>query len=189
MKIEFVCLLLVLLSATVLSQDAKIKSRYEKFKNQHINKKMNASSCDDVMQARKIFTNTNKCKNTNTFVLSDIKPVKSVCEKEGEPWRKKMTKSLKRFNIVVCKVKNQKAKPPKCTYLGKKLNKKIIIKCEKGFPVHYDSDIDHCENWTAVCYWLLNKVHWKNMFCLLTNLVMMKLLINKGYSVTAIIVN
>lgn len=146
MKIQFVCLLLVLLSATVLSQDAKIKSRYEKFQNQHIDKKMNASSCDDVMQARKISPNTNKCKKTNTFILSNVKPVKSICGKEGEPWSNQMTKSLKHFDIVVCKVKKQKAKPAKCTYLGEKLNKKIIIKCEKGFPVHYDSDIDYCEN-------------------------------------------
>lgn len=145
MKIQFVCLLLVLLCATVLSQDAKIKSRYKKFKNQHINKKMNASSCDDVMQARKISTNTNNCKKKNTFILSNVQPVKSVCRK-GELLRNNMTKSLKRFDIVVCKVKKQKAKPPKCMYIGEKLNKKIIIKCEEGFPVHYDGDIDYCEN-------------------------------------------
>uniref|UniRef100_A0A3Q1IJA4 Ribonuclease A-domain domain-containing protein n=1 Tax=Anabas testudineus TaxID=64144 RepID=A0A3Q1IJA4_ANATE len=144
MKIQFVCLLLLLLSANVLSQNAKIKSRYQKFQNQHIIKKMNATNCDDVMQTRNISKgNTNKCKETNTFIIGNIKPVKSICEGKGEPWRNQMTKSLKRFDIVVCKLKKQKARPARCLYRGKELNMKIIIKCEKGFPVHYDRDIEY----------------------------------------------
>ncbi|KAM6952950.1 ribonuclease-like 3 [Lycodopsis pacificus] len=141
MRIQFVCLLLVLLSASVLSQKAKLKRRYTKFINQHIDKRMSVDKCDDVMRAK---INKNNCKNNNTFIQSNTQTVKSICGKKGEPYGD-MTKSLQRFDIVVCELKEQ-TRPNKCHYNGEKLNKKIIIKCEKGFPVHYDGDIDHCEN-------------------------------------------
>ncbi|XP_028446005.1 ribonuclease-like 3 [Perca flavescens] len=145
MRIQFVCLLLVLLSATVLSQDAKTKRQYKKFRNQHINEQMSVDGCDDVMRARKIAINNKKCKKTNTFILSNVKRVRSICVNNGEPYDqdKNMTKSHEHFNIVVCRL--EPTKHAKCHYNGKKLNKKIIIKCVGGFPVHYDGDIGHCD--------------------------------------------
>uniref|UniRef100_A0A8D0DCS1 Ribonuclease A-domain domain-containing protein n=1 Tax=Sander lucioperca TaxID=283035 RepID=A0A8D0DCS1_SANLU len=118
-----------------------------KFRNQHINEQMSVDDCDDVMRARKIAKiNKNKCKKTNTFILSNIKTVRSICVNNGEPYDqdRNMTKSQKHFDIVVCHLKP--TRPAKCHYNGKKLNKKIIIKCVRGFPVHYDGDIGHCEN-------------------------------------------
>ncbi|XP_029298025.1 ribonuclease-like 3 [Cottoperca gobio] len=134
MRIQFVCLLLVLLSATVLSKNKNIKYRYNKFINQHIIAEMEVCSCDSVMRTRKI-----ERKQINTFIISDIPAVRSICVGNGEP-DGNLTKSIKRFNIVVCKLR-------KCIYFGEiKEKKKVIIKCEGGFPVHYGRDIDHCEN-------------------------------------------
>lgn len=163
MKLQFACLLLVLFFATVLSQKPNINSLYNKFKNQHIISNMTESNCTAVMQGRKI-SNAKKCKNTNTFILSNAKTVKAICGDKGQPYGK-LTKSIGRFYIVVCKVKKQQAKPAKCLYQGEKLNKKIIIKCEKSFPVHYDGDIDYC-NWAADLYLSCEIKHiWWLMFC------------------------
>ncbi|XP_041800608.1 ribonuclease-like 3 [Chelmon rostratus] len=144
MRILFISLLLVLLSASALSRDADIRRRYKKFQRQHINKEMSANKCDEVMQGRKIAkTNKNKCKKINTFIVDDIDPVRAVCVK-GEP-HGNMTKSRQCFDIVVCTLKSPRAKYPNCEYRGDKLHKKIIIKCVNGFPVHYDGDIGHCD--------------------------------------------
>ncbi|KAF3694141.1 Ribonuclease-like 3 [Channa argus] len=145
MKIPFLCLLLVILPATVISQDASIKARYKKFITQHIDRQMTAKGCDNVLRKRKITkTDSNECKETNTFILAETKKVRSICLHEGQPYGNK-TKSLKPFHIIVCNIQNVKARYPKCRYRGKSLKKRVIIKCEKGFPVHYDGDIGHCE--------------------------------------------
>ncbi|XP_071314416.1 ribonuclease-like 3 [Trachinotus anak] len=145
MRFQVVCLLLVLLSATVFLKN--VKDRYEKFIKQHIYENMTADKCDAEMQKRKISILPNgKCKPTNTFVRANNKTVKSICEGKGERYGE-MTKSLQRFDIVVCRLKPRAKKPPKCQYSGTKISqKKIIIKCENGYPVHYDGDIDHSEN-------------------------------------------
>lgn len=149
MRIQFACLLLVLLSATVLSRDANIKTRYKKFIKQHINEQMSNSGCDQVIGERNIKDSKKKCKITNTFILANITTVKSVCKDKGEKYDN-MTKSLQNFDIVVCKLQKRRAKNKKCHYRGSALNRKIIIKCERGFPVHYEKDIRHCENWLNI---------------------------------------
>ncbi|XP_051276944.1 ribonuclease-like 3 [Dicentrarchus labrax] len=146
MKIQLVCLLLVLLTATVLTQDTKINKRYKKFINQHIIKTMSARSCYKEMQERKINIKKSMCKKINTFILASAEDVRSVCVDKGVPYHK-MTKSIEDFDIVVCNRTNKQGKRAKCQYHGDKLkNKKILIKCEKGFPVHYDGDIGYCDN-------------------------------------------
>eukprot|EP00064_Thunnus_orientalis_P012785 superscaffoldBa00002004_g12820 len=143
MRIQFVCLLLVLLSATVLSRKGKINNRFNKFKVQHVIDHMTVDECDDVIQKRKISTKK-LCKKTNTFIQANIDTVKTVCAGNGKPY-KKQTLSLEQFDIVVCKLKKS-AKSQGCHYNGEALNRKIIIKCEKGFPVHYGGDIRYFEN-------------------------------------------
>ncbi|KAK9518365.1 hypothetical protein VZT92_023674 [Zoarces viviparus] len=140
MRIPFACMLL-LLSAAVLAQP---NERYKKFINQHINNKMSEKRCDQVIRDRDIKTINNKCKETNTFILSTNKPVKAICGKAGKPFGQ-MRKSLQPFPIIVCKLKNN-VRPPRCQYRGKQYTRYIAIKCENGFPVHYDGDIVHFEN-------------------------------------------
>ena len=144
MRIQSVCLLLVLFSATVLSLDLDTKGRYEKFIKQHIDKHMIVNKCDAEIRKRKISwfninTKRHECKQSNTFIMANIKTVKSVCDGEGEPY-KNMTRSTEYFDIVFCNLTNQAAKYPKCHYDGKALKHRIIIKCEQGLPVHYHGD-------------------------------------------------
>lgn len=143
---QFVCLLLVLLSATVLSQDANISARYKKFINQHINGKMSVKRCDDVIRSRKITkTNSNECKETNTFIRATTKLVKSVCKRAVEQYGN-MRKSLKPFDIVVCKLLNKGARRTHCRYRGQAFTRRIVIKCEKDLPVHFEGDIIYLDD-------------------------------------------
>uniref|UniRef100_A0A3Q1J1H0 Ribonuclease A-domain domain-containing protein n=1 Tax=Anabas testudineus TaxID=64144 RepID=A0A3Q1J1H0_ANATE len=114
------------------------EERYEKFRRQHISKKMTENDCDQRISQNKIYKNDNSCKETNTFILDDAQKVKDICKgkKDG------MTKSTKTFSIVVCKLKNEGARKPKCQYRGKHLTNRVVaIKCEGGLPVHFERDI------------------------------------------------
>lgn len=146
MRIQLSCLLLVLLCVSVLSQPADVVQRWQKFINQHINGEMSANRCDQVMGARRLTqTNTNMCKETNTFIRATTNIVKSICGRAGEPYND-MTKSLQPFDIVVCQLKNQQARYPHCQYRGQARTRRIAIKCDRGYPVHFDGDIVHFQN-------------------------------------------
>ncbi|XP_073342717.1 ribonuclease-like [Pagrus major] len=135
---------LLLLSATVLSQDVSLK--YRKFIEQHVKGQMSINRCDQEIQSRGITkTNSNECKETNTFIRATTNVIKTICGQAGEPYGD-MTRSLQPFDIVVCTLKNQHARRPHCQYRGQARTRRIAIKCEQGFPVHFDGDIVHFEN-------------------------------------------
>ncbi|CAK6964721.1 angiogenin-like [Scomber scombrus] len=139
MRIQLACLLL--LFASVHCQDASVSPRYRKFIDQHINGQMSATRCDVEIRSRGISkTNSNECKETNTFIRATTKIIKSICGQAGEPYGE-MTKSLQPFDIVVCKLKNQDARQPHCQYRGQTFTRRIAIKCDQGLPVHFDRDI------------------------------------------------
>ncbi|KAK9518370.1 hypothetical protein VZT92_023678 [Zoarces viviparus] len=99
----------------------------------------NVKKCDQEMRNRDIKTIDNKCKETNTFILSTNKPVKAICEKAGKPFGQ-MTVSLQPFPIIVCELKSDVSSTP-CQYSGKRLTRYLVIGCENGFPVHFDRDL------------------------------------------------
>ncbi|XP_041799629.1 uncharacterized protein LOC121611254 [Chelmon rostratus] len=83
MWIPLTCVLL--LSANVLLLDEDVLARYQKFKGQHIIGEKNVR-CDTEIQKRDISeTNSNKCKETNTFIKATDSEIKSVCGNAGEP--------------------------------------------------------------------------------------------------------
>ncbi|KAI9518170.1 hypothetical protein NQZ68_039615 [Dissostichus eleginoides] len=141
MRISFACLLL--LSATVSCQNEP----YRTFINQHINGGMSVNRCDQVIGERRITDgDSNRCKDTNTFIRANTDQVRAVCLRAGEPYRERLTKSLQPFDIVVCTLKNQGARRPHCQYQGRRSTRYIAIRCEGGFPVHYGGDIVHLDN-------------------------------------------
>lgn len=143
MKIQFVFLLLVLLYATVLSQDPVTVARYKNFINQHIYGEMTVGKCSDVIRSRQIaIPNTNQCKDTNTFIRATTNLVKDICKKAGEPYRESsnLRISLQPFNIIVCNLRNQ-ARQPRCEYRGQDRTRKIVVGCAEGFPVHFEEDV------------------------------------------------
>ena len=141
MRISFACLLL--LSATVSSQNES----YRKFINQHINGEMSVNRCDQVIEERQITeTDSNLCKDTNTFILANNNDVRAVCRLAGVPYEGGLTKSHQPFPVIVCTLKNQGARRPHCQYKGRSSTRYIVIRCAGGFPVHYGGDIVHLAN-------------------------------------------
>ncbi|XP_035984418.1 ribonuclease-like 3 [Fundulus heteroclitus] len=117
------------------------KDGYEKFKRQHIDKKVTAQKCTPVMKQKVIYNNDNSCKKKNTFIQAAEKEVKSVCKGQGVyNDQTHFTESKKKFSVVVCKLKKQ-GKKPKCEYGGKLFsNRTIVVTCQEGLPVHYEKD-------------------------------------------------
>ncbi|MED6237358.1 hypothetical protein ATANTOWER_023434 [Ataeniobius toweri] len=139
MKNPLACLLL--LSTTAFCQDPAVIARYRKFINQHINAGMSHTRCDAVISQRGISeTATNACKDTNTFIRATTNLVRPICGSAGQPYGR-MTISLQPFDVVVCTLKNQGARPPRCQYRGTSRTRRIAVSCEQGYPVHLDRDI------------------------------------------------
>uniref|UniRef100_A0A672GFK1 Ribonuclease A-domain domain-containing protein n=1 Tax=Salarias fasciatus TaxID=181472 RepID=A0A672GFK1_SALFA len=113
---------------------------HQKFISQHINAGMSVDRCDQVIGQRGIRTVDGMCKETNTFILANKRHVNPVCGWAGQP-RGQMTESLNPFPVIVCELRNQGSRRPRCQYRGKALTRRIVIACEQGFPVHYDQDI------------------------------------------------
>ncbi|XP_029021769.1 ribonuclease-like 3 [Betta splendens] len=136
MKVQLVFLLLVLLSAAVFSQT--VEDRYQHFLSQHVNDDMSVKRCDVEMSSRSITGANNACKETNTFILAGKKLVRGVCGQAGEPYQqgRNLRISLQPFSVIVCELKNQ-VRPPRCEYRGRARTVRIVIGCEKDFPVHY----------------------------------------------------
>ncbi|KAF3688510.1 Ribonuclease-like 3 [Channa argus] len=153
MKILFAYVLLMLLSATVLSgsniqprdtssatvfptneteESIKLSDEesYENFILHHLNKDMIEDKCTLVISKMKM------CKKTHTFILADEDDVQKVCNGEGKlNQRDGFTYSNANFNIVDCKLTAEK---PNCVYKGELLtNRVVVVKCG-GFPVHYE---------------------------------------------------
>ncbi|KAL7395467.1 hypothetical protein ABVT39_017333 [Epinephelus coioides] len=134
MRVQFACLLL--LSATALSEDA----HFERFKEHHIYEKESDPDCDTEIRESKIAYPNNKCKKNNTFIRAPPDRVKDIC-RNGEPYDG-MTKSRQHFKIVVCTLTNQGASHPHCKHSVETLTKTILIKCEQGFPVHFEKHLE-----------------------------------------------
>uniref|UniRef100_A0AAY5ECT9 Ribonuclease A-domain domain-containing protein n=1 Tax=Electrophorus electricus TaxID=8005 RepID=A0AAY5ECT9_ELEEL len=98
---------------------------------------MEMHQCDQVIKERHITSrNINKCKEINTFILASKEQVTAVCKDTNK--HRKLYKSTKRFDLVICKLKSGVKCPP-CVYNGKNSSKTIIVACKRGWPVHFQS--------------------------------------------------
>ncbi|XP_036932445.1 ribonuclease-like 3 isoform X2 [Acanthopagrus latus] len=133
---------LLLLSATVLCQDAGVTLRYRNFISRHVGQ-VSRDRCDQEMGSRRLTTisGSNECKATNTFIGATTNRIRSICGSAGAPYGGTLTRSLQPFPIVVCELKNQNARHPHCQYRGRAYTRYIAIQCEQGFPVHFERDI------------------------------------------------
>ncbi|XP_045885711.1 ribonuclease like 2 isoform X2 [Micropterus dolomieu] len=107
---------------------------------------MNVNQCDAVIKSRGIsITNSNECKETNTFIQAYPDKIKNICGSAGVAYEGMMTKSTKPFSIVVCTLKRG-IRHPHCQYRGQAYTRYIVIRCEQGLPVHFERDIINLEN-------------------------------------------
>ncbi|KAL3999492.1 phosphomannomutase [Sarotherodon galilaeus] len=158
MRILFACLLLVLLFSIGLSKLANHQLKwpqketpYEKFIRQHVDANMSVEKCDEEIRNKKIYIKKDICKKTNTFILSNDKQVKAICNGKASPYKTAFTKSKEKFSIVICQLKNGARKPP-CQYNGTlNHNRRVVVTCKNKLPVHYEKDIETFEsNNTAI---------------------------------------
>lgn len=122
MRIQFACLLLVLLSATELSEAAL------SFREKHI-----APDIDQSNYHGKMDVINRECKPNHTFIKAPEDEVNKVCDqRESNDY---LAKSKQRFRIIFCKI--QKDDPSfSCTahYYDKKF---IHIRCNGNMPYHF----------------------------------------------------
>ncbi|MEQ2222796.1 hypothetical protein ILYODFUR_030138 [Ilyodon furcidens] len=146
MKIQSSFLFLALMSTIELCQSVDF-DRFEKFKIQHIVDKNDMNDmnqgCDHIIQKRNILDSDSKCKAKNTFILSPIKDVISVCK--GKKDINGLIRSVSDFATVLCKLIGKKD-AELCEYNSVKKNKKIRIACENGKPVHLEGPDNHSNN-------------------------------------------
>uniref|UniRef100_A0A7N6BW17 Ribonuclease A-domain domain-containing protein n=1 Tax=Anabas testudineus TaxID=64144 RepID=A0A7N6BW17_ANATE len=111
MKIQFACLLLLLLSATVICEHT--------FHEKHVIEEADGKDCTKILESRNLFASKKHkgCKHSMKFVVeSDGQTVNSVCAggvKKG--------KSKKPFQILKCKL-DKKSTFPKCVYTTESRN-------------------------------------------------------------------
>uniref|UniRef100_A0A3P9M973 Ribonuclease A-domain domain-containing protein n=1 Tax=Oryzias latipes TaxID=8090 RepID=A0A3P9M973_ORYLA len=120
-----------------------LKSRYEMFCRQHIDKDMTENKCEEMIRDKNIYDDDNiHCKDTNTFIVDDPARVKRICNGEGKTFGKnKITKSTNKFTIVKCELKIKGARKPNCTYNGRLLTYRYLeVDCENNLPVHFYRD-------------------------------------------------
>lgn len=131
MKIQSFLLFLALLSTIQFCQS---ENAYEKFKNQHIIDEINMKKgCEKLIQEKHIQDKSN-CKKENTFILSNVDDVISVCT--GMPIRDNLYRSTETFHFVLCTlIGDQTSKP--CKYKSTEKEEQIMIACNDGKPVHF----------------------------------------------------
>uniref|UniRef100_A0A3P9CZM0 Ribonuclease A-domain domain-containing protein n=1 Tax=Maylandia zebra TaxID=106582 RepID=A0A3P9CZM0_9CICH len=95
--------------------------------------------CDFLIANRNIRDNNGNCKRKNTFIISNFNQVKAICNGQGRyDQTNGTTKSVAKFRIVRCDLKNNGARKPKCQYKGTLLtNRIVVVTCEGKLPVHY----------------------------------------------------
>ncbi|XP_030251614.1 ribonuclease-like [Sparus aurata] len=140
MRIVFAGLLL--LSATVLSQDANVLRRYRNFIARHVGQ-VSRDRCDHEMGRRRLTksSDSNLCRDTNTFIGDSAGRINLICGGAGAPYGGNFTRSLQPFPITICNLKNENARQPHCQYRGRADTRYLVIQCEQGYPVHFERDI------------------------------------------------
>ncbi|KAK7136692.1 hypothetical protein R3I93_016897 [Phoxinus phoxinus] len=146
MEIHQSAVILLLVLCVSFSAHAQPQPGYNNFLKQHVFGAMTVQKCDGEIHAREIVRplTTNGCKEKNTFILANKKDVKAVCDKAGTPQGDKRI-SNKPFPVVICKLQKKKKEDrpthPHCEYRGTRSTRKIVVRCEDGWPVHYAEDV------------------------------------------------
>lgn len=131
MKVQCACLLLLLLSAAVLSQT------YKDFKRKHILPRKGSHDCNNMMIN---VNDINQCKSINTFMKDKVTLVVALCStnKKGFVTHK--------CDVIDCIMISSKP----CLYQMLTLRKNKRIKCENGLPVHLEA-------WSIRFQWCLKR--------------------------------
>ncbi|XP_038848412.1 ribonuclease-like 3 [Salvelinus namaycush] len=133
-------LFLVLLCVTVMvnGQPGDVRPRYQQFLLQHVRERMPIQNCE--LEMTTLPRNSVTCKKTNTFILAKPELVIPICNSGGTNTHSNLFQSTKPFIVVICQ--REENMLPNCKYKGKSSTRYVTIACDRGFPVHYDGDVD-----------------------------------------------
>ncbi|KAK9967227.1 hypothetical protein ABG768_001635 [Culter alburnus] len=123
-----ILLLILSVSSFTHAQPDYIKPRYIKFLNQHYGPSMTVKKCDSVIHENKEFIHSetvNGCKEINTFIQANSDHIRA----SNQP-----------FPVITCKLQSGE-RPPHCKYRGVRDSRDIVLRCDHGWPVHYDEGI------------------------------------------------
>ncbi|KAJ6651892.1 hypothetical protein lerEdw1_015948 [Lerista edwardsae] len=90
--------------------------------------------CTQMMQRRGL-----KCQRSNTFIHASDEQLTSICNSRGQILDGNQTSKIL-FPITICTLRRG-FKGVFCRYKGKSKIKRIRVTCEKGFPVHFITDV------------------------------------------------
>uniref|UniRef100_A0A3Q0RG26 Ribonuclease A-domain domain-containing protein n=1 Tax=Amphilophus citrinellus TaxID=61819 RepID=A0A3Q0RG26_AMPCI len=117
MRVQCVCLLLLLLSAPALSQS------YKDFKRKHILPQKGSHNCNNMMIN---INGRNECKSLNNFINTQVTLIVALCQFNKNGW------ITHKCDVIDCIMISSKP----CRYQNLTLRKNKTIKCENGLPVH-----------------------------------------------------
>ncbi|GAA6111857.1 ribonuclease pancreatic-like [Tachysurus ichikawai] len=126
---------LVLLLVLSASLPAEAQS-WDSFQRKHVYLNMDTPSCTQRIKDQNVnFGRT--CNYKTSFIKATDTQVQAICLNAGKALGGNLYESNEKFTVVTCTA--TKATPP-CEYSGRQGLKYVTVKCEKGFPVHYQSE-------------------------------------------------
>lgn len=133
-----ILLLILSVSPFAHGQPADVRRRYEKFRNQHVIPGMTVNDCTSKIENRDITGTDGDCKPVNSFIVANADTINTVCGRGGTRLRndRNLFESNLPFFVVKCNLKT--SRNGKCEYVGRSYTSKIVLACDKGWPVHYE---------------------------------------------------
>ena len=133
MEIRVFALVLLLVLSAALPAEAQT---WAAFRKKHVYLNMNTPSCTQKITYENI-NYPGTCKYKNSFIKATDTQVQAICQKGGRPLRSNLYESIAKFTVVTCSVTNS---TPPCEYSGRQGPKYVTVACERGYPVHYQSE-------------------------------------------------
>ncbi|XP_058625694.1 ribonuclease-like 3 [Onychostoma macrolepis] len=134
-----ILLLLLSVSSFTHGQPADVMRRYQKFLTQHQGPYVNVEMCTDEISDRNIGSETGECKPVNTFIQAQDHQIKAVCSGGTRLYNdRNLFESATPYSVVTCRLKS--GQWPNCEYYRGRLSTRyIVLACDQGWPVHYQS--------------------------------------------------
>ncbi|KAK2816608.1 hypothetical protein Q7C36_022879 [Tachysurus vachellii] len=133
MEIRVFGLVLLLVLSVALPAEAQ---SWDSFQRKHIYLNMNTPSCTQRIKDQNV-NDVRTCRSKTSFIKATDTQVQAICLNAGRHLGGNLYESNQKFTVVTCSV--TKATPP-CEYSGRQGLKYVTVKCEKRYPVHYQSE-------------------------------------------------
>lgn len=138
MEIHQSTVILLLLLCVSSYTHAQSWARYQNFLNHHRGPFVNVEMCTSEIRHRKITDSAGECKRVNSFIRAPDEHITAVCT-GGTRLYYNLFRSGTPFDVVTCRLKSGQTHPNCEYYRGRLSIQYIVLACEHGLPVHYES--------------------------------------------------